>query len=61
MAGTGFQVPDPDSSVTGAGCDDLAVPGVVEGVDVLLMSAEGVTNNFVVDVPNLASGFVSNV
>lgn len=48
-----LHVPDADGAVAGAGGDDAAVARPVQGVDVLVVAAEGVADHAGVDVPDL--------
>ena len=51
----GFEIPQTDTAVTTAGCNDLAVPSEVQGVNILLVSSELVLDSSGRDVPDLVS------
>jgi hypothetical protein len=50
----GLEIPKTDTPITTTRCNDLAVPGKVQRVDVLLVSSELVLNGAASDIPNLA-------
>jgi hypothetical protein len=48
-----FKIPETDASIAAAGCDDLAVAGEVQRVDVLLVAGELMLDRTAGDVPDL--------
>lgn len=50
----GLEVPETDTAIATTGCNDLAVPGKVQGVNVLLVSSELVLDGAGSNVPDLA-------
>jgi hypothetical protein len=49
----GFKIPEADAPIAATGCNDLAVPGEVERVDVLLVSGKLMLDRAAVNIPNL--------
>lgn len=52
---TGSHLPNPSSLVTRTGHEELSISRELEGVDLLLMTGEEMTDALLLDVPNLRS------